>query len=432
MAGKNDYTPRDEYGLKEEMLLAAVKARASDIHIDPLSDALLIRFRVDGVLQTWMKTDISWHDPLVSQMKALAELDIARRAMPQGGHFSWIPADHDRRERDHSRQGNGDSREHREEEMREEKKEKSRILDIRLSIVPTVYGEAAVLRLLNRSDILLNLEDLGLDHEDLTIVKKLVTLSQGMVLVTGPTSSGKTTTIYSILSELANANQTIFTLEDPVEYYLDMVRQSQIDPGNGYTYAVGIRTALRQDPDSIMVGEIRDIETAENAFRTSLTGRLVLSTLHVSDSISTISRLIDMKVERGMVGYALKGVINQRLVGKICETCKSDYRPGEEVVRALGMDQGERFFHGRGCKECGNTGFRGRSGIFEVLPIDETLQRLIISGESITKLKQELENRGFKTLRKDGIRKVRQGLTTPEEVLKKTAAGLSIPWESPL
>lgn len=423
MSKASDYSEGNEYGLKEEMLLAAVAARASDIHIDPLSDGLLIRFRIDGILQSWIKTDISWHDPLISQMKALAELDITRRAIPHDGHFSWTPAKHDRREHD----AHDGKQQERERDRHENKTSgKTRVLDIRLSVVPTVYGEAAVLRLLNRSDILLNLEDLGLDHADLAAVRKLVTVSQGMVLVTGPTSSGKTTTIYSILSELANANQNIFTLEDPVEYYLDMVRQSQIDPSNGYTYEVGIRAALRQDPDSIVVGEIRDIETAENAFRTSLTGRLVLSTLHLSDSLSAISRLIDMKVERPMVGYALKGVINQRLVGKLCPHCTVEYRPAEEVVRSLGMSPDERFLHGKGCDECNNTGFYGRSGIFEILPIDETIQRFIIAGEPISKIKQELEGSGFKTLRQDGIRKIRLGQTTAEEVLKKTSSGIGV------
>ena len=400
MARQNEIV--QNYGLKEELFQAAVAARASDIHVDPTANALVIRFRIDGILKTWLEADISEHESLVSQFKAIAELDLARHSKPQGGHFVWLPAD-----ASNTIQKSGG---------------RQRVLDVRISIFPTVFGEAAVMRIFNRPDILMDMKDLGMAQPDFDLLWRLVTLSHGMVLVTGPTSAGKTTTIYSILQTLAGTNQNIITLEDPVEYYLDKVRQSQISPEHGYTYAEGIKSILRQDPDTIMVGEIRDFETAENAFRTSLTGRLVLSTLHVNDSIGTISRLLDMQVERSMLAYALKGVVNQRLVGRICEHCKGTYTPPAEVLSALGIATGEQFFRGKGCAQCGDTGFFQRVALFEVLPIDEVIQRMVISNVPISEIRALLVERKFKTLHDDGIEKIRQGLTTPEEVLKQTSA----------
>lgn len=382
--------------LKEEMLIAAEKNRASDIHIDPTANLMLVRFRIDGVLTTWAKRHLIEHDTLVSHLKILSDLDITQHVTPQEGHFVWASTNI-------------------------ENPEERRVLDIRVSFFPTVYGETVVLRLFNRADILVYLKDLGLEENDMAMIRDMISKPYGMILVTGPAGSGKTSTLYSMLNELAGDNRNIVTLEDPVEYFLHLVRQSQVNPERGYSFAVGIRSVLRQDPDVMMVGEIRDFETTENAIRASLTGRLLLSTLHANSSIGTIARLLDMNVERDLLAYSLSGVVAQRLVRKICNNCRTNYKPDEEILKALGLNPSENYVHGRGCKTCLNTGYYGRIGIFEVLKSDDDIRRLIVSGAAISDIQKLVDQRGeFKTLREDGILKIKAGITTPEEVYRAT------------
>ncbi|TSC61186.1 MAG: type II secretion system protein E [Parcubacteria group bacterium Gr01-1014_107] len=385
--------------LKEAMLTDAISNRVSDIHIEPTTNNLLIRFRIDGVLHAWARRPLFELEQFISHLKIISNLDITHHATPQEAHFVWaVPVG------------------------KRQEQTKSHVIDVRSSFFPTVFGEAVVLRILNRNDLLIRLEDLGFsDANDLQAVRYLINRPTGMVLVTGPAGSGKTTTLYSMLHELMNESRNIITLEDPVEYYLDLIRQSQIAPHLGYSFAVGIRSILRQDPDIIMVGEIRDFETAENAIRASLTGRLLLSTLHANSSVGTITRLLDMKIEKDMIAYSLSGVISQRLVRKVCEFCRENYRPLAEVANELGLSRNETFIHGKGCDKCQNTGFQGRVGIFEILKIDEELHRLIITEAPPIDIQKVARDKGLKTLREDGIQKIRSGITTPEEVLKVTS-----------
>jgi len=382
--------------LKDAMIAAAVANKASDIHIDPTEQHLLIRFRIDGVLHVWAKRSQDEYETFVSHLKVTSGLDIARRTTPQEGYFAWVaPSDTSRAAAP-----------------------SGRVLAVRSSFFPTVHGEAVVLRLLNRIEAFLNLQDLGFGDDDLRRVRAITRRSHGMVLVSGPAGTGKTTTLYSIIRELAGESRTIITLEDPVECYLDFVRQSQVSPDAGYTFAVGIRSILRQDPDSMMVGEIRDYETAENAIRASLTGRLLLSTLHANSAIGTVTRLVDMKIERDMVAYALSGVIGQRLVKKVCVSCRVEYQPPDEVKDALGIAHGATVLHGAGCDECFSTGYSGRVGIFEVLDVDDLLQRMIINNVAAAEIERVAQTKGFTTLREDGLKKIYAGITTPEEVLR--------------
>lgn len=381
--------------LKEEILMAAERSRTSDIHVDPTNNFMLVRFRIDGLLSTWAQRHLIEHETLISHLKILSNLDITKHNIPQEGHFVWAPAE-------------------------EEESNKRRIIDVRASFFPTIYGEAVVLRLFNRSDILINLNDIGLNENNLNLVREFVGRPYGLVLITGPAGAGKTTTLYSIIHELAGANRNIVTLEDPVEYYLDLVRQSQINPDRNYNFALGIRSVLRQDPDIMMVGEIRDFETTENAIRASLTGRLVLSTLHTNSSIGTIARLLDMKVEKDLIAYSLTGVINQRLVRKICQHCRSNYTPPAEALKSLGLENSNAYMHGRGCKVCLNTGYQGRTGIYEVLNIDDDIRQLIISGAPMSEIQITARQKGLKALSEDGIKKIQAGITTAEEVHKAT------------
>ncbi len=380
--------------LKKELLAAAEQNRASDIHIEPTHDSLLIRLRVDGTLRLWARRPLLEAENFISYLKIAGGLDITQHVVPQEGHFA------------------SESREYDEKGTR-------RMLDIRASFFPTIYGEAVVLRLLNRSDLLIPFEELGFSKEHtLPLLRDIIYRGHGMVLVAGPVNSGKTTTLYSILNELASENKNIITLEDPVEYYLDFARQSQIRAHQGYTFAVGLRSILRQDPDIIMVGEIRDFETAENAFRASLTGRMLFSTIHSNSTLGTVSRLIDMNIERDLIAYALNAVISKRLVKQICENCRVPYQPSKEVMMVLSLDQGRQYFRGQGCEQCSRTGVKGRVGLYEVLVIDEEIRRMIIEKVPSSDMLTRIKERGTKTLREEGVEKIYAGVITPEDALK--------------
>ncbi|WP_333784197.1 GspE/PulE family protein [Thermocrinis sp.] len=367
-------------------LIKAVTLSASDIHIEPYQDGSYVRFRLDGVLHDYMSIPLSLHDAVVSRIKVLANLNVAERRVPQDGKIRV--------------------------------KIGGRELDIRVSVVPTVFGERVVLRLLDRSSTMLTLEDLGLFAEDLEKVKRLAKKPYGIVLATGPTGSGKSTTLYAMLLQIKSPERNIITIEDPPEYQVKGISQIQVNPKVGLTFASGLRAILRQDPDVIMVGEIRDSETAEIAVHAALTGHLVLSTLHTNDAPSAIARLADLGIEPFLIASSLEGVIAQRLVRKICPNCKVSYRPSEEELRELGLSGEYTFYKGVGCDECMGAGYRGRTGLFEVLELDQELKQFILRTQDANAIRRLAKERGFKDMLEDGVRKVLMGITTSEELIR--------------
>ncbi len=372
------------------MLFRAIRERSSDIHVEPYEKEVVIRNRVDGILYRMVSAPRKWQAPVVSRIKVMAGLDIAEKRLPQDGRIK----------------------------IRVGGKE----IDIRVSTVPTAFGERAVLRILDRSSLLIGLEDVGLDQEDLSLVERFLSRSSGIVLVTGPTGSGKTTTLYGALRRLDSGTKNIITIEDPIEYQIAGVGQIQVNPKINLTFAGGLRSILRQDPDIIMVGEIRDAETAEIAIQASLTGHLVLSTLHTNDSASAVTRLVDMGVEPFLVASSLSGVVAQRLVRRLCASCRIPYTPSEEQWRKLGLlspPEGP-FYAGGGCPACMNTGYQGRVGIFEILPVDESLHALILTRSDADGIKSFAVSRGMRTIIASGAEKVRGGVTSVEEVLRVT------------
>jgi len=387
------------------IFVRAVDARASDVHIEPTSTAIRIRFRIDGALHDQGTLPIAELDKILQRLKVLASLDIASRPIPQDGHF----------EIDMNALSPGQVAPGAENSV--DATRAKRILDVRISVFPTINGDAAVCRLLNRENALLGIDELGLDDEMLNRVRGLLARSYGMVLITGPSGAGKTTALYSILRESLGDEKNITTLEDPVEFRFDAIRQIQMQPERGMTFAVAMKSILRQDPDIIMVGEIRDQETAEHAIRASLIGRIVFSTIHSNTNIGTVARLIDMNIERSLIAYALNGVISTRLVKKICSSCVVPYTPSPEYLAFLEMDTaGHQFVKGAGCEKCSGTGYLGRTGIFEVLDFDSALRALIIDKASMADLQNYVESRKLKSLKQDAIDKVLRGITTIESV----------------
>ncbi len=373
-----------------QTLIKAINLGASDIHIEPYEGQSFVRLRLDGMLHNYTQIPLSLHEQVVSRIKVLANLNVAEKRIPQDGKIAV--------------------------------KVGKRHLDIRVSVVPTVFGERVVLRLLEKGGKILRLEDLGLWEEDLLKLKRLSQKPYGIVLATGPTGSGKSTTLYAIIMEIKSPKKNIITIEDPPEYQIEGVSQIQVNPKVGLTFATGLRAILRQDPDVIMVGEIRDSETAQIAVQSALTGHLVLSTLHTNDAPSAITRLFDLGIEPFLIASALEGIIAQRLVRKICPYCKEEYRPSKEELKELGLSGDHTFYRGRGCEQCMGTGYRGRTGIFEVLEVDEEIKKLIVKTQSATDIRNFARSRGFKSMLEDGIRKVLSGITTPEEVLKAVKA----------
>ena len=372
----------------------AYKERATDIHMEPMENDLRIRYRVDGVLhQTPVPPHLKrFQAAIISRIKVMANMDIAERRLPQDGRIN----------------------------VRSSGAE----IDVRVSTIPTAYGESVSLRLLTRSSIFLGLESLGLNKEDEKAVRKLIDLPHGIILVTGPTGSGKSTSLYAFLSTINSIDQRIITIEEPVEYELPGVNQISVKSEIGLTFASGLRHILRQDPDVIMVGEVRDLETAEIAIRAALTGHLVFSTLHTNDAPGAITRLIDMGIEPFLVSSSVEALIAQRLIRTNCKVCKEEYKPEAEFLREVGFPEAEigkaKFYRGRGCEECRFTGFKGRSAIYEILVMSEALRPLIIERASSSAIKQAAVARGMKTLRDDGWEKVRLGITTVEEVARVT------------
>jgi MSHA biogenesis protein MshE len=379
--------------LLNTLFTQAVRAGASDIHIEPDSDRLRIRFRLDGVLQERMTAERRVSAAVISRLKLMGNLDIAERRLPQDGRFHMNLENHR--------------------------------IDVRLSTMPTSHGEAAVMRLLDQTTGLLGLERLGMEEDVRERFRRLIHMPHGIVLVTGPTGSGKTTSLYAGLKEINDVANKIITVEDPVEYQLPLVNQVQVQPQIDLTFARVLRSVLRQDPDIVMVGEIRDLETASIAVRAALTGHLVLSTLHTNDAASTATRLIDMGVEPFLVASSLRGVVAQRLVRRICESCKRPDNPSEAVLQALNLPpqiiQQVTFYRGEGCTECNNTGYRGRVGLYELMEVDGAVRDAIAANDR-NGLEEAMERQAsHRPLRKVGLKYAREGLTSLEEVLRVTA-----------
>ena len=374
------------------LIAKAVEGRASDIHIEPFEGKLRVRYRIDGVLMDTESPPKRLQAAVISRVKLMAKMNIAERRLPQDGRIRMEVGGKD--------------------------------LDIRVSTVPTIYGESVVMRLLDRASVLLGLDELGFPEEAQHKFEALIRRPHGILLVTGPTGSGKTTTLYAALREINSVERKIITIEDPVEYQLEGVNQIQVKPKIGLTFASGLRHIVRQDPDVILVGEIRDRETAEIAIHAALTGHLVLSTLHTNDAAGAITRLLDMGIEDYLVSSTLVGVLAQRLVRRICSNCKAPYVPEEGAFQhpAVGT-RGLRLFKGRGCPECHFTGYFDRMGIFELLVMEEDLQRLILEKADANVIREKAVGLGMKTLWQDGWAKVVAGITTLEEVLRVTQEG---------
>lgn len=374
------------------ILSQAIQDGASDIHIEPKEKALNVRYRIDGVLHEVLSPPKTMQLAIASRIKILAHLDIAERRLPQDGRFRW--------------------------------KNERQVVDFRVSCLPTTYGENIVMRLLDNSGGVVGFPELGMSKSMIDEFKFLLKKPYGIILVTGPTGSGKSTTIYAALQEVASPEKNVITLEDPVEYNLNSITQSQVNPKIGMTFASGLRSILRQDPDVIMVGEIRDLETAEIAIKAALTGHLVLSTLHTNDAPGTITRLVDMGVEPFLVASAVQCVLAQRLVRKICESCLQQYVPEKkmvEVIAGMNNENGNiKFMRGKGCDRCKKTGYKGRSGIYELLTMNDELRHMVIDRKSSTEIANAARQGGMKSMIMDGLEKVENHSTTVEEVFRVT------------
>ncbi|MGF1450720.1 MAG: GspE/PulE family protein [Opitutales bacterium] len=374
------------------VLQQAIKDKASDIHFEPFEDQFRIRYRIDGALYEMAPPPKNLASPVIARIKVLSNLNIAERRVPQDGRIKMTIA--------------------------------GRPVDLRVSTLPTQFGESVVLRVLDKSVVNLDLEKLGMSAEILHSIRSLVSKPNGIFIVTGPTGSGKTTTLYSALKEVNKIETKILTAEDPVEYEIDGIMQVAVNQAVGLTFAKALRSFLRQDPDKILVGEIRDLETAQIAVQASLTGHVVLATLHTNDAAGAVTRLIDMGLEPFLIAASLEGILGQRLVRKICTACRTAYEPDANLIDQLGADPLEiadkQFYYGRGCAECTQTGYRGRQGLFEMMETTDTLRQLITNRSPTLMLRQKAIEQGMRTLREDGIRSIFDGATTIEEVLKYT------------
>ncbi len=378
--------------LVDFLITQAVQENASDIHIEPEEKFVSIRYRIDGILHRKLSLPKNAQPAIISRVKIMAGLDIAEKRLPQDGRILMKVGDKE--------------------------------IDLRVSTCPTVHGENVVLRILDKSSMIIGLENLGFPERELKIFEELISQPYGIILVTGPTGSGKTTTLYSALQRLNRDEVNIMTVEDPVEYQFPRMRQVQVNPKAGLTFASALRSFLRQDPDIIMVGEIRDLETTEIAIQAALTGHLVFSTLHTNDAPTAFTRLIEMGVEPFLVSSSILGVLAQRLVRKVCEKCKEEYKPSVSLLQALGLEnkvsQDVKFVKGKGCKLCSNTGYKGRTGIFELLKVTPQIRELILKRASADQIRELAKTQGMRTLREAAIEKLLLKITTPEEVMRVT------------
>ncbi len=376
------------------VMLLAIKDRASDIHFEPFEEEYKLRYRCDGVMYEMVPPPRHLANAISTRIKVMSNLDIAERRLPQDGRIELNIG------------GNP--------------------VDMRVSILPTMFGEACVIRVLDRGNVGLDLNRVGMEPKMIAGFRELIKKPNGIVLVTGPTGSGKTTTLYSALNELNEVTEKIITCEDPIEYDMDGIIQVPINSEIGVTFAAALRAILRQDPDILLVGEIRDLETAQIAVQAALTGHIVFSTLHTNDAPSTITRMRDMGLETFLLTATLEGILAQRLVRKICEDCRTDFDPSDEMLMELGMKRdtvpaGKKFFYGRGCDRCNNTGYKGRLGIFELVVVNDDLRDMISSGASTDQLRETCRKHGMQTLREAGLEAIHNGQTTIDEIVRETA-----------
>lgn len=371
--------------LVEKILSNGIRRGATDVHINPDLKGVRIRYRVDGVLHHGMFLPGKLLNPIVSRIKVMGRMNIAETRVPQDGSAEFFY--------------------------------KNRGLDLRISSFPVIGGENVVIRVLDKSQVLVGIESLGFLEEDIDRINEALTLPYGMILVTGPTGSGKTTTLYSFLSMINSVNRNMFTIEDPVEYHLPLARQAQVNVKAGLTFSTGLRSILRQDPDVILVGEMRDAETAELAVRAALTGHLVFSTLHTNDAVSTIVRLTDIGIDPFLISSTLDTIVAQRLARVLCPQCKEPLATGDPAYKFVGVDpETVTLYHPTGCRACDNTGFKGRTVIYEILKVDRHIRELINSRASIDDIRNAAIGNGFRGMSEIGLKKVRQGVTTLEEV----------------
>lgn len=378
--------------LVNHLFARALDLNASDIHFEPNESYLDIRCRVDGIMTRIERLPIKIHTGVASRLKLMAKLDIGEKRLPQDGRIDYQFG--------------------------------SKHLDMRVSTLPGVHGESVVLRILDRSDTEVDLQQLGMPEQVLQSYQKIITQPHGMILITGPTGSGKTTTLYATLEKINNEKQKIITVEDPVEYQLEGVTQIQANASIGLSFAAGLRSIVRQDPDILMVGEIRDHETAEIAIESALTGHLVFSTLHTNDAAGAVTRLQDMGVEGYLISSSLLAIQAQRLVRRVCTDCSNNYElsPDEVIVLETSKDDCPSIRRGSGCEKCGNTGYRGRVGLYELLRMSDSIRHHIASGADANVIREQAISEGMETLRQDAIEKLKAGLTTPEEVVRVTRA----------
>lgn len=374
------------------VLLQAIKDKASDIHFEPFENDFKLRYRIDGVLYDMVPPPRYVAMAIASRIKVMSNLDIAERRLPQDGRI--------------------------------ELQLKGMPIDLRVSVLPTLFGESVVLRVLDRSNVQLSLDKIGMREDDLNVFRQLIHKPNGIVVNTGPTGSGKTTTLYAALQELNDPRVKVLTAEDPVEYDIDGLVQCQVRPEVGLTFARALRSFLRQDPDVILVGEVRDLETGQISVQAALTGHLVLTTLHTNDAPSAIARLLDLGVESFLITATLEAVIAQRLVRRICSSCKADYDPNEEQLMELQLTPEEvgdrKFFYGKGCDYCNNTGYRGRTGLYEIMVMDDRIRDLIMESASTAVIRREAVKRGMRTLRESGLMAIFDGISSVDEVVKET------------
>ncbi len=374
------------------VLLQAIRDKASDVHFEPFENEYKMRYRIDGILYEMIPPPKYIAAALSSRIKVMANLDIAERRLPQDGRISLTV------------QGNP--------------------IDLRVSVLPTMFGESVVLRVLDRSQAMFDLGALGLSPDDQNIIRQLIHKPNGIIIVTGPTGCGKTTTLYSGLNELNDIGTKIITTEDPIEYDIDGIIQVQMKPSIGLIFARCLRSILRQDPDIILVGEIRDLETAEIAAQSSLTGHIVFTTLHTTDAPSSIARLLDLGIEPFLLTATIEGIISQRLVRKICENCKTAFEPSEAQLMELQLTpedvKDKQFYYGRGCSKCNNTGYRGRTGVFEIMVFNDEIRDLVMNQASTAVLRAAAQKSGMKLLRDNGMKLIYDGISTIDEVVKET------------
>ena len=377
------------------VLLQAIRDKASDIHFEPFEDEYKMRYRIDGVLYEMIPPPKYIAAALSSRIKVMADLDIAERRLPQDGRISLTVS--------------------------------GKPVDLRVSVLPTMFGESVVLRILDRSQVSFDMEKLGFSDHDLNTYRQLIKKPNGIVIVTGPTGCGKTTTLYAAVNALNDIGTKIITTEDPVEYDLDGVVQVQIRSDIGLTFATCLRSILRQDPDIVLVGEVRDLETAQIAAQASLTGHLVLTTLHTNDAPSSVARLLDLGVEPFLITATIEGVVAQRLVRRICAKCRTEYEPDDEQIFELRLDRDlikeKTFYYGKGCNRCNNTGYKGRLGLYEIMTFSDSIRNMIMEKASTNLLRDEAVKNGMILLRENGLSVIYDGITTVDEVIKETIAG---------